>query len=81
MLARKVIGLVSVMERVAARRRVKTPQRERRTRDRPTRLDRRKGDTDVIEHVISGLRRSDVTSFGEDRPSRGEERRQPRIKK
>jgi hypothetical protein len=71
--------LVTVMERVA-RRRVKKPHRERRRRDRPTRLDRRKGDNDVIEHVIYGLRRSDVRSFGEERRSTGEER-QPRTKK
>jgi hypothetical protein len=47
---------------------------ERRTHVREVRVDRRKSDDDIIEHIIGGVRWSYVRSTSDDRPPR---RRRP----
>jgi hypothetical protein len=49
---------------------VKKTRSERRTHNRQMRIDRRKGDDDVIEHVIRGVRWSYVRSTADDRQPR-----------
>jgi hypothetical protein len=38
-------------------------------------IDRRKSDIDVIEHVVLGVRRTDVRATGDDRPARSRPKR------
>jgi hypothetical protein len=53
---------------------VKKARSERRTHHRQMQVDRRKGDDDVIEHVIRGVRRSYVRPTPDRRPrSRSDE--------
>ncbi len=47
---------------------VKKIRSERRTHNRQMRIDRRKGDDDVIEHVIRGVKWSVVRSTGDQQP-------------